>query len=157
MGTNTFHAIRVTEYWQRACVYYIRLDEFVHEFSIGVRHELDERDTPDTPYILVFDEEDKPAGTCRLHILDETHAKIERVSVLKQYRGSGAGRTVIQAAELWLKELGIQNVLINSREGAVGFYEKQGYKTDWETYQKGKLFGTVDTYKTLNLSPEIHS
>lgn len=149
MSTSTFHAIRVTEYWQRACVYYIRLDEFVHEFHIGVNHELDERDTPDAKYILVLDEEEKPAGTCRLHILDSTHAKIERVSVLKQYRGTGVGRIAITAAEEWLKEQGIEKIQINSRDTAIGFYEKLGYKTDWETYQKRKLFGTVDTYKTL--------
>ena len=66
-----FTAHRVTEYWQRAAVYYIRMDEFVYEFDIGVEHELDERDSPNTPYILVLDDHGKPAipafhKTCEL-------------------------------------------------------------------------------------------
>ena len=39
-----YTAYRVTEYWQRACVYYIRMDEFVHEFDFGVEGDLDEQE-----------------------------------------------------------------------------------------------------------------
>lgn len=146
-----YTAIRVTEYWQRACVYYIRLDEFVHEFDIGVEHELDDRDTPETPYILVMDEKGVPAATCRLHYLDDKTGKIERVSTLKQFRKKGAGRVAIEAAELWLKENGVEKIVINSRDTAIGFYEKLGYQTDWSSHQNGGgMFGTVNTYKTLD-------
>jgi predicted GNAT family N-acyltransferase len=145
-----FEALRVTEYWQRACVYYIRLDEFVHEFDMGVAHELDDRDTPETPYILVMDDHSKPVGTCRLRYLDAETGKIERVSVLKQYRGTGAGRVAIEAAEAWLKENGVKKIVINSRTTAVGFYEKLGYVTDWASKEEhGGPFGCVNTYKTL--------
>ncbi len=148
-----FQAIRVTEYWQRACVYYIRLDEFVHEFPGGVAHELDSGDTPETPYILVMDERGKPVGTCRLHYLGNDVAKIERVSVLKEFRRTGAGRVVIAAAEEWLRENGIRRIRINSRDTAIGFYERLGYTTDWASHKGGKGgpmgFGVVDTYKNL--------
>jgi GNAT superfamily N-acetyltransferase len=145
-----FTAHRVTEFWQRACVYYIRLDEFVHEFDIGVEHELDDRDTPETPYILVMDDHRKPVGTCRLRYLEDCTGKIERVSVLKQFRGTGAGRVAIAAAEDWLRENGVTKIVINSRDTAVGFYEKLGYVTDWASLEQGEgLFGTVNTYKTL--------
>lgn len=146
-----FTAYRVTEDWERACVYYIRLDEFVREFDFGLAHELDERDTPETPYILVLNEQGKPAGTCRLRYLDGETGKIERVSVLKEFRRTGAGSVAIQAAEDWLKENGVKKVVINSRDTAIGFYEKLGYVTDWDTHENhGGPFGTVNTFKTLS-------
>ena len=122
-----FKAVRVDQYWQRACVYYIRLDEFVREFEIGVEHELDSGDHSEAKYILVFDHQGTPVGTCRLNVLDDNHGKIERVSVLKQYRHQGVGRVVITEAEKWFKELGIHHISINSRDNSVGFYEKLGY------------------------------
>ncbi len=144
-------AIRVTEYWQRACVYYIRIDEWAREFQTDVSHELDSGDTEDTPYILVLDEKGIPASTCRLHYLDGTTGKIERVCTLKEYRGTGAGSLAIRAAEDWLKENGVKQVMINSRDTAIGFYEKLGYTTDWDSLSKPdpNRFGTVNTYKTL--------
>lgn len=147
-----FQSYRVTEYWQRACVYYVRLDEFVREFSGGVSHELDSSDGPDTPYILVMNELGKPVGTCRLRYLDEHTGKIERVSVLKEYRKFGAGTIAIHAAEDWLRENGVTKIVINSRKSAIGFYEKLGYITDWTSHQKsaGAPFETVNTYKTLS-------
>lgn len=144
-----FTAHRVTAYWQRAAVYYIRLDEFVHEFDIGVEHELDDRDGPDTPYILVLDDHGKPASTCRLRYLDGQTGKIERVSTLRQLRGTGAGTVAIRAAEDWLRENGVKRIVINSRESAVGFYEKLGYVTDWDSLEQTPLFNTVNTHKTL--------
>lgn len=145
-----FTAYRVTEYWQRAAVYYIRMDEFVHEFDGGVDHELDDRDTPETPYILVLNEKGKPASTCRLRYLDAETGKIERVSTLKEFRRTGAGTVAIRAAENWLRENGVKRVVINSRDTAIGFYEKLGYVTDWGSHEKhGGLFGCVNTYRTL--------
>ena len=148
-----YTAVRVTEKWQRACVYYIRLDEMIRERLFGadgVKIELDERDTPDAPYILVLTDDQIPVGTCRLRYLDDKTGKIERVSVLLEYRKSGAGRVAITAAEEWLKETGVEKVVINSRDTAVGFYEKLGYVTDWDSLEILPVpFNTVNTYKSL--------
>ena len=175
-----FTAYRITEdseYWLRACVYYIRIDEFAREYDVGVAHELDENDSPRTPYILVLDEKGNPASTCRLRYLDETTGKIERVSTIKEMRGTGAGSAAIHAAEDWMRENGVRRIVINSRDTAIGFYEKLGYVTDWDSHQTGKSkepgadhaqkppfvspehasgfrtpdFGVVNTYKDLNI------
>lgn len=165
---TVYRVTRESEYWKKACVYYIRLDEFVREYDVGVAGEMDAMDTPETEYILVMDEKGNPASTCRLHYLDEKTGKIERVSTLKELRGTGAGSVAIRAAEEWLKENGIVTVMINSRDTAIGFYEKLGYQTDWSSHRtlgpdekspfhtpdgnpnwRTPHFGTVNTYKTL--------
>lgn len=170
-----FTAYRITkesEYWKRACVYYIRLDEFAREFDIGVEHELDDKDSPDAEYILVMNEKGNPVSTCRLRYPEERLGKIERVSTIKEMRGTGAGSVAIRAAEDWMKERGVDRIMINSRDTAIGFYEKLGYVTDWDSHHVRRpedvpedapdfgrpsddpafrvpQFGTVNTYKTL--------
>ena len=47
--------------------------------------------------------------------------------------------------------------MINSRDTAIGFYEKLGYVTDWDSHQKGGLFGTVNTYKALDEQEAQHA
>jgi GNAT superfamily N-acetyltransferase len=84
-----------------------------------------------------------------LHIVDEKTAKIERVAVIADYRKQGVGREVILEAEKWLTDMGIEKVIITSREEAVGFYEKLGYTVDWNKKEEGGIFTIVYTEKDL--------
>jgi len=141
-------AIRVKENWQRAGVYFVRTQAMVRGFQIPLNQEFDEEDKNDTPYILILDGI-YPVATCRLHITQAGEAKIERVCVLEEYRKKGVGKIMIQAAEAWLKELGVKHVTITSRDKAVGFYEALGYEADWNNTQTGGIFNIVYTQKSL--------
>lgn len=140
--------VRVTENYQRAGVYYVRTEAMVKGFQIPLELEFDGHDTPDTNYVLAVDGV-LPVGTCRLYIVDEETAKIERVAVIKEYRGKGVGSQMILEAEKWLKEKGIKRVVITSRDEAVGFYEKIGYTVDWSRKESGGVFTIVYTEKKL--------
>jgi GNAT superfamily N-acetyltransferase len=80
--------------------------------------------------------------------LDEDTAKIERVCVLKQWRGKDFGKQAITAAEQWFKESGIRKIIIKSRDEVVGFYEKLGYAADWKQVHQG-FFPEVHTEKQI--------
>lgn len=141
-------AIRATETWQRAGVYYVRTEGMVNGFHIPLSGEFD-TDTPDTPYILVLDGI-YPVGTCRLHFLpEEGIAKIERVCVIEAYRKKGAGRLAIEAAEAWIREKGYEKIVITSRDEAVGFYQKLGYTVDFNKKETGGMFDIIYTEKVL--------
>lgn len=140
--------IRAEKTWQQAGAYYVRVEAMVKGFNIPLNKEFDNHDTPDTKYIVVL-ENDVPVGTCRLYIVDDSTAKIERVCVVEEARQKGVGRLAITEGENWLKELGIKKVIITSREEAVGFYEKLGYLTDWSKKQDTGIFNIVYTEKTL--------
>lgn len=121
-------ALRVEEEWQRAGVYYIRTEAMVFGFDLTLENEFS-GDAVDDKYILVLDDNGKPLSTNRLHELPEMKAaKIERVATVSTARECGAGRLGIETAEAWAKELGYSHIIITSREEAVGFYEKLGYK-----------------------------
>ena len=145
--------IRVTEEWQRAGVHYVRTEGMVKDFSLTLEGEF-EADTPESLYVLAL-AENLPVSTCRLKIVDandgsgEKIGKIERVATISDYRSQGIGSLVIDEAEKWLKEMGAKKVLINSRKAAVRFYEKLGYKPDWNKTSGSGLFECVETEKVL--------
>ena len=148
--------IRVTEEWQRAGVHYVRTEGMVKDFSLTLEGEF-EADTPESLYVLAL-AENLPVSTCCLKIVDASDAsdgsgekigKIERVATIPDYRSQGIGSLVIDEAEKWLKELGAKRVLINSRKAAVRFYEKLGYKPDWNKTSGSGLFECVETEKIL--------
>lgn len=141
-------AIRVTDKeWQLAGVHYVRTEAMCNGFGVSLEMEFGE-DKAGDEYILVLDGI-HPVSTCRLHQMDDTTGKIERVATLEQYRGQHYGAAAIQAAEEWFAERGVKKILINSRTEAVGFYEKLGYVADPEQITGSGAFQCIMTEKTI--------
>ena len=143
--------IRATETWQQAGAYYVRIQGMAKQHNITLRREFDKHDTTDTKYIVLTDD-DFPVATCRLYGIDEKSAVIGRVVVLPEYRGKGLGKRVMCEAEKWLAELGYTNVVIESRDVAVGFYEKLGYEVTGESVVHGDTFDCVRMEKGIRYS-----
>ena len=140
--------LRATETWQRAGAYYVRIQGMAKQHGITLPVEFDENDNDDTKYIVLTDDE-FPVATCRICDIDGKTAKIGRVVVLPEYRKKGLGRQVISEAEKWLKELGYTQIIIDSRDVAVGFYKKLGYgEVDGKVFQ-GDTFNCVKMKKTI--------
>lgn len=145
-------AIRVTEEWQKAAVYYVRAKAMYEGYGIALTGEFSE-DAPEHDYILVMDG-DHPVSTCRIHYLDDHSGKIERVATLEEYRGKHFGKAGILEAEQWMREKGITRILINSREEVLGFYEKLGYVPDYSKRSGSGFFSCVMTEKTISEGSE---
>ena len=140
--------IRATETWQQAGAYYVRIQGMAKQHHITLKEEFDEHDCPDTKYIVLLDEE-FPVATCRIYEVDQINATIGRVVVLPEYRNQGLGRLVIKEAEVWIKEQGYKKIILESRDIAVGFYEKLGYKADFTKIIYGDTFTCVHMEKVL--------
>ena len=148
-----FKVIRATETYQQAGAYYVRIQAMARRHNITLREEFDEHDTPDTKYILILDGE-FPVATCRLYELPETEEPVSsmmfgRIVVLPEYRKQGLGRLVVAEAENWAKELGCQKAVLDSRDVAVGFYEKLGYTADYNRKVHGWTFNCIHMEKML--------
>lgn len=144
-------AIRATETWAKAGVYYVRCEAMVFGFDVSLEGEFDTDDS-NSEYILVLDDKEKPISTCRVHAIpEEGYAKIERVATVSTARKCGAGRLAILEAEKWILEKGIHKIVITSRDEAVGFYEKLGYKPDYtkDLNRPGAIFQIVYTEKNI--------
>ena len=149
-GVVVMKAVRVKELWQLAGVHYVRTETMVKGFRIPLYEEFDERDSENSLYVLVLDDID-PIAACRIRFPEgEGAAKIERVSVLKEYRKMGVGRLLIEEAERWIRESGYKKVCITSRDEAVGFYEALGYKADYSRQMDAGIFKIIYTEKILS-------
>lgn len=141
--------VRATETWQKAGAYYVRIQAMAKQYNITLRQEFDEHDTPDTKYIVLLDKE-FPVATCRLYEVDKDCATIGRVVVLPEYRKKGLGSIVVKEAETWIRELGYKKIILESRDVAVGFYEKLGYVPDVKKIINGETFNCVYMEKVLH-------
>lgn len=139
--------IRVSETWQRAAVYWLRIEAFVKGQQIPLESEFDSFDGEQAHYVLLLDNK-QPVATARLLVADGETMRIGRVCVAEESRGIGAGRKVIEAAEAWARELGRSKVIITSQTQAVGFYERLGYKARHDIVLKSRI-PIVHTEKNL--------
>ena len=140
--------IRATETWQQAGAYYVRIQGMARQHHITLRQEFDDHDRPDTKYIVLTDDI-FPVATCRFYELDGESAMIGRVVVLPEYRGQGLGQRVMTEAENWLSDLGFHLAVIESRDVAVGFYERLGYTVTDEKILHGDTFDCIRMEKNL--------
>ena len=134
--------IRATETWQQAGAYYVRIQGMAKQHGITLRQEFDAHDTPETKYIVLTDE-GFPVATCRFYPIDRQAAMRGRVVVRPAYRGKGLGTRVISEAEDWLRELGFLRAVLESRDVAVGFYEKLGYTVTDRRVIRGDTFDCI--------------
>lgn len=139
---NDIEVMRAEEEWQRAGAYSVRIEGMNRQHHISLREEFDEFDGPGTKYIVLLDD-GYPVATCRFFEADGTGGSscseaayegleklvmIGRVVVLPEYRDRGLGAKAMKEAEKWIRELGYENIGVDSRTNAVGFYEKLGYE-----------------------------
>ena len=105
----------------------IRREVFVGEQNVPADLEIDGQDDAARQFAVRVDNE--IIATCRVRLLGSA-AKIERVAVLKPYRGKGVGRVLMRYLLNELrKNSDIQLFKLSSQSYAVPFYEKLGFKT----------------------------
>jgi N-acetylglutamate synthase-like GNAT family acetyltransferase len=72
--------------------------------------------------------EDAVVGCLVLMPLPDKTIKMRQVAVLSDKQRSGIGKSLILWTEDFSRSLGFSRIILHSRETAVGFYEKLGYK-----------------------------
>tara|TARA_B100000900_G_scaffold167938_1_gene142616 strand:- start:2655 stop:3086 length:432 start_codon:yes stop_codon:yes gene_type:complete len=66
-------------------------------------------------------------GVGRLHFVNEFQAQIRFMAIEIEYRNAGLGRMLIEELIFIAKNRKIEKIFLNSRESAVGFYQKFGF------------------------------
>lgn len=140
--------LRAEKTWQRAGAYSVRIQGMNRQHHIALQDEFDEHDGDESKYIVLLDDE-YPVATCRFYELDNSTVLVGRVVVLPEYRGQHLGSRVIEEAEKWIKQLGYNQIRIDSRIEAVGFYEKLGYSRMDDEVIKSWSFYCKRMYKVL--------
>lgn len=100
----------------------IRIEVFMKEQ--GFQNEFDSIDQI-AHHIVAFQDK-TPIGTCRF-FKEKDHYTIGRVAVLKAYRKLHIGKLLLDAAEVDIKKLNGQTIVVHAQCRVAPFYEKQGY------------------------------
>jgi len=88
-----------------------------------------------------------PVGTARIRYKNGVRAKLERIAVLKPYRGQGIGKRIIAASLKLAKAKGALEVTLDSQQSAAGFYEKLGLRQEGEPFEEVGIPHIVMTRK----------
>jgi len=102
----------------------IRKQVFCVEQNVSEEIEMDEFDDAATTHILAYIN-GNPVGTARWRFT-EVGAKMERFAVLKEHRGKGVGKVLVNYTLDKLKDNDF--IYLNAQESVITFYEKFGFE-----------------------------
>ncbi|KRE90480.1 GCN5 family acetyltransferase [Paenibacillus sp. Soil766] len=142
--------IRVTTMDQLKACFAVRFNVFVDEQQVPAHLEMDEKDeSPESCHHFLIMDGEIPIATSRWYEYQEAKAKLQRVAVLKDYRGRSLGKQLILAMERQAIELGCEYAILDAQCQAEGFYSQLGYTviSDEPFYDAGILH--VRMKKTL--------
>jgi ElaA protein len=114
--------------------YDVRYEVFITEQGFSPDNEKD--DTDAVAHHIVFYRDGRPVATARTFpdMEEEGCYVIGRVCVLRERRGDGTGKRLMQEAEAYARELGARGFLLGAQVQASGFYAKLGYTPYGENY-----------------------
>lgn len=101
----------------------IRNEVFVQEQGVPESIERDGLDE-ECLHVLAFDPEMHPIATARMR----RDGHIGRVAVLREWRGKGIGRLLVERLVQNAKALGLRSVDLDSQIHAADFYEHLGFQ-----------------------------
>lgn len=102
----------------------IRQEVFVEEQGFQEEFEDDE-----SIYIhLVLFLDDKPISTARIKKLDPERYQLQRMAVLKPFRGLKIGTYTLKFCQTKIKTLGGREIVLEAQLDKSGFYAKNGFK-----------------------------
>ncbi|AXF55635.1 GNAT family N-acetyltransferase [Salicibibacter kimchii] len=106
-------------------VHQIRSTVFIDEQNVPPEEEWDEYE--ENSIHLLAQVSGKWAGAGRVRFSGNT-GKAERICVLKEFRGTGIGKEIMQTVEDCVASQGAESVFLNAQIRAKNFYEHLGYK-----------------------------
>lgn len=112
----------------------VREPVFVIEQNVPIEEEWDALD-PLCYHFIARDTDNKPIGTGRL----TPEHKLGRMAVLKEWRGKEVGAALVQTMLDKARELGWDEVSLNSQVSAIGFYEKFGFVCYDEEFEEAGI------------------
>ena len=114
----------------------IRRAVFIEEQGVSEADEVDGRD-PDCLHWLAW-RDDVPVATLRV-LPKGRDAKVQRVAVLPEARGTGLGAALMRAAMDELRAMGFARAVLGAQTDALGFYERLGFAAHGPVYDDAGL------------------
>lgn len=110
----------------------IRNKVFVYEQQVPPEMEVDEFEDQTTYVVGYLDL--IPVATARLLPMEQRTYKVQRVAVLKNYRGRQLGKQIMNEIERFAIENNYTSLILGAQDQAIGFYSSLGYTISSEGY-----------------------
>ncbi|WP_442788799.1 GNAT family N-acetyltransferase [Halobacillus sp. HZG1] len=123
--------MKVKNKQQKDDAFYVRRVVFVEEQQVPLEIEIDEFD--DSAIHFVGYEGKQPVSASRLRFV-HGFGKLERICVLKDYRGRSLGKQMIASMEEVIRDYAYDKAKLNAQTQAESFYESLGYVTISDTF-----------------------
>jgi predicted GNAT family N-acyltransferase len=117
----------------------VRYRVFVDEQGVDPDIEVDDHEEEATHFVAY--DEGEAVGVARLRPYDPAEyggpasveydgpvAKVERMAVLREYRGQGVGRAILETVEERAREMEFERARLHAQVRSAGFYEALGYE-----------------------------
>lgn len=125
MNKLSFNVKLVTNEQEKQLAFDVRMKVFVEEQGIPQHLELDEFDEKAAHFIV--QDGDQTIAAARLREFAPAVGKIERVCVIKEYRGKRLGILTMEHIEKYALQHSFKKLKLNAQVYAISFYEKLGY------------------------------
>ena len=126
----------------------IRAIVFVEEQACPFSEEFDHYDRLENEnvshFLIMYKNE--PVATARIIYVDNNHAKIGRIAVLKSYRNQGLATELITHMIKTLTSKAYTHISIHAQEHLETYYEKFGFKRCSETFEEAGIPHIKMTY-----------
>lgn len=88
--------------------------------------------------IAAYDDGDL-LGCCMLVKESEKQIRLRQMAVKNNLQGKGIGRSILNFAENVARDLGYNQLIMNSRNSSTPFFEKLGYRICSEAFEKNSI------------------
>ncbi|WP_123040602.1 GNAT family N-acetyltransferase [Cohnella candidum] len=123
--------LRVTTEEELQRAFSVRKEVFVEEQQVPLDLEMDEYDVSvDACRHFIAEADGRTVGASRWKEYEPGTAKLQRIAVLKSYRGTGVGRLLVQTMEKDAAAQGYRKAVLDAQVSAEEFYKKLGYVTE---------------------------
>ncbi|MGB3404615.1 MAG: GNAT family N-acetyltransferase [Microcoleaceae cyanobacterium] len=115
----------------------IRHQVFEVEQNIDHHLEFDGKDEK-AQHLLAYWQQ-QPVGTSRIRYLSPKTAKIERLAVLKEFRGQGIATKLMEFAQLTLQNTEVKEVIVHAQEYIKNLYLNLGFKVIGDRFYEANI------------------
>ncbi len=131
--------IKVDTLYHHALCVYLRAVIFIHGQNVSVEDEIEHNEDDAIHFIGIVN--GKAVATARYRAVDNgSTIKMERIGVLKEFRGKGYGEKITDYAIEDAKLIHNPEVIkLSSQDHAIPFYEKLGFVIDGDGFMEAGI------------------
>jgi len=116
----------------------IRNQVFVKEQNVPLSIEIDGNEAYAIHFVL-YDDNKTPLATVRLLPINDEIVKVQRMAVLKDYRGKGLGKILLKGAEDFAKEHDFKEITLGAQWQVRNFYQEMGFKEQGDPFYEAGM------------------